>query len=128
MAGTATVTERNAYMSREQGTVKMIKFDWASDTTETVSQVTSYTYNGAILFVATVPDGGGTAPTTLYDVALNNSDGIDVLGGKAANRSATATEYLNYGSGLGAVADGPLTLTVAAAGENKGGLVYILIG
>lgn len=127
MAGTATVTE-NVYGSREHGTVKKIKFDWGSDTTETVSQVTSYTYNGAILFVATVPDGGGTAPTTLYDVALNNSDGIDVLGGKAANRSATATEYLNYGSGLGAVADGPLTLTVAAAGENKGGLVYILIG
>lgn len=129
MAGTATLTE-----SREKKNidgysyVSKIKFDWASDTTETVTQATTLDYDGVILFVVTVPDGGGTAPTALYDITLTDTDSVDVLGGQGANRSATATEYLNYGSGLGAVSKSKLQLNVSAAGENKGGLVYVYIG
>lgn len=129
MAGTATLTE-----SREKKNidglsyVSKIKFDWASDAAGDVSQQTTLDYDGVILFVVTVPDSGGTAPTALYDVTLTDSDGVDVLGGLGANRSATATEYLNYSSGLGAVSKSQLTLTVANAGDTKGGLVYVYIG
>lgn len=129
MAGSATLTEYREKKNIDgYSYVSKIKFDWASDTTETVSQTTVLDYDGVILYLVTVPDGGGTAPTALYDITLVDSDSIDVLGGKGANRSATATEYVNFPAGLGAVSKSRLTLTVAAAGENKGGLVYVYIG
>lgn len=37
-------------------------------------------------------DPGSTAPTTLYDIVINDASGLDVMGGTLANRSATATE------------------------------------
>lgn len=36
-------------------------------------------------------DPGATAPQALYDLVLNNTYGIDVLGGNGANLSATAS-------------------------------------
>lgn len=129
MAGIVTITE-----SREKKNidgysyVSKIKFDWLSDASGNASQETTLDYDGVILFVVTVPDGGGTAPTALYDITLTDSDGVDVLGGQGANRSGTATEYLNYTNGLGAVSKSRLTLSVANAGNSKGGLLYVFIG
>jgi hypothetical protein len=40
--------------------------------------------------VETIP--GGTAPTALYDIAINDTDGADLLGGAGADRSATLPE------------------------------------
>lgn len=48
--------------------------------------------NGWIIRVETNP--GATAPTTLYDITLTDQDGLDVMGGVLANRSATATEHV----------------------------------
>lgn len=124
MAGTATVTENN----NREDEVSSIKFVWTSDTTETATKATTLTYEGVVLSFITVPDGGDTAPTASYDITLTDSDSIDVLHGKAANRSATATEYLVFGDGLGAVSKSVLTLNVSAAGENNGGTAYARIG
>jgi len=124
MAGSATVTENRNPEDR----VSSVKFDWLSDTTETVTQATTLYYEGVVLAFITVPDGGGTAPTAAYDITLTDADGIDVLHGQGANRSATATEYVNFSDGVGAVAKSILTLNIAATGESKGGRVYVRIG
>jgi hypothetical protein len=56
-----------------------------------ISSATIGKISGTYLFlVKTVP--GTTAPTALYDIVLNDSDGLDVLGGVAADRSASAVE------------------------------------
>lgn len=39
-------------------------------------------------------DPGSVAPTTLYDIVINDASGFDVAGGQLANRSATATERI----------------------------------
>ncbi len=46
--------------------------------------------SGKILAIETNP--GATAPTTLYDIALDDAEGQDVLETVGADRSATATE------------------------------------
>ena len=48
--------------------------------------------NGWIIRVETNP--GSTAPTALWDLTLTDQDGLDVMGGVLANRSATATEHV----------------------------------
>ncbi len=47
--------------------------------------------NGYVFYVKTIPSGA-TAPTDQYDIVLNDSDGIDIMGGELANRSDTAGE------------------------------------
>lgn len=39
-----------------------------------------------------VTDPGSTAPTDNYDITIEDSDGVDVLGGAGANRDAANTE------------------------------------
>ena len=39
-----------------------------------------------------VTDPGATAPTDNYDITIEDSDGVDVLGGAGANRDAANTE------------------------------------
>lgn len=48
--------------------------------------------DGWIIRVETNP--GATAPTALYDLTLVDTDGLDVMGGVLANRSATLTEHV----------------------------------
>ncbi len=121
MAGTATVTE---YRS---GFVKKIHFDWASDTTETVTQATTYPYDGRVIDVIFTPDAAATQPSDSYDVTLEDADGTDVLNALGANLSNAATVRKVQEDKTGAVANSILTLKVAAAGENKGGLVDVYI-
>jgi hypothetical protein len=47
-------------------------------------------------------DPGATAPTTLYDITVEDAHALDVLQGVGANRSATVTERANivYSGGL----------------------------
>ena len=49
---------------------------------------------GLYLFRARTIPGAGTAPTTLYDIVVNDADSVDVMGGTLANRSATVTETI----------------------------------
>ena len=120
-AGTVTITEET------YGTIKKIKFSWTSgDGAEdgTASGQTTYAYSGKILGLATDP--GSPAPTALYDITVTDEDGMDVLMGGGADRSATATEYV-LSSSLGAVANDKLTINVSAAGTNTKGIAYLYI-
>jgi len=49
-------------------TFKKVEFDWLSDASGDVSGVLTKVLSGIIDRVTFVPDGGGTAPTTLYDI------------------------------------------------------------
>jgi hypothetical protein len=73
--------------------------------------------------VVFVPDGGGLAPTTLYDVALNDANGCNVLGTGGADRSATVAEQ--YVPSDPVLVDGPLTLAVTNAGDSNSGTVIL---
>lgn len=121
-----TITEPTNY--REKAGIQKIKWDWKSATGGAiVGSVTTLKYTGVVARVETIPDGGATAPTASYDITIKNDDGVDVLSGLGADRSATATETKNIGDGLGCVLDSTLTLAVAAAGDEKGGIVILYI-
>lgn len=120
MAGTVVATEETF------GTVKKIALAWTSDAAGAADGVTLGAYSGEIRRLVTVPSGGGTAPTDLYDVTLNDEDGVDVLLGAGADRSSTVTQQVNAGS-LGIVANDKLTLAVRNAGNAKQGTVYLYV-
>jgi hypothetical protein len=82
---------------------------------------------GNIYQIQFVPDGGGTAPTALYDVLLNDTRGVDFLIGSGADLSATVSKLVQINPPLyhDGVAD--LDLVISNAGNAKGGTVYIWV-
>lgn len=119
MAGTVVATELRL------GYTKKITFEWTSSAGGAADGVSAFSYEGKLIGLTTIPDAVA-APTTLYDVRVNDADGHDVLLGAGANRSATATENVAEAS-LGAVAGSVLTLAVTAAGDAKEGTVILWV-
>lgn len=72
------------------GAMKVLVVDWTAEANGSFIAVESNTINGTVGWVETKP--GTTAPTTLYDITLKNSYGLDIMGGKLSNRSATVAE------------------------------------
>ena len=120
MAGTVVVTEEVV------GSMAKISFAWTSSAGGAADGSTVLTYNGALQRLVTVPSGGGTAPTALYDVVVDDDDAIDTLMAAGANRSATVTEQV-LGTSLGVVANDKLTLHVTNAGNAKQGTVHLYV-
>lgn len=112
-----TITEKT------WGSVKRIKYDVTSATDGSADSTTTYRYDGAILLVCTDP--GATAPTDNWDMVLTDESGVDVLASQGANRSTSATQYIN--SGMGGLAHSKLTLSVTNAGDTKDLDVYVYI-
>lgn len=116
---------------------KSISIAWISDATGRAT-VNIYNAYGTIERVAFNPDDA-TAPTNLYDVVLEDIDGIDVLGGKGANLSssssasfvplistAVGTPADTYQVGHKYIVDGQrMQLKVTNAGSAKRGVVRI---
>jgi hypothetical protein len=108
-----------AYYGRS---VRVARVDWTSNAAGDATQVVHI--DGQILRVVTDPDAVA-APTALYDITFVDEDGFDILAGDLANRSATVTEQKvptavthHYGS---------VTVTIAAAGDTKSGVVKIYV-
>lgn len=120
MAGTVTISEET------YGTVKKIAFAWTSSAAGAADGTTTAHVSGEILRLVTVPGAGGAQPTDLYDVAVNDEDGTDVLMGAGANRSNASTEQV-LGTSLGCVANDKLSLAVTNAGNAKSGTVYLYV-
>ena len=121
MAGSAMTFTEVTY-----GTIKKIKAAWVSDdATGAVSGTTANYYDGRLIGAVTVPDGSA-APTDNYDIAVNDSDGVDVALGAFADRDTTNTEYRVEASMAG-VANSKLTLAVTNAGNSKKGALYLYI-
>ena len=121
MAGTVTTTEVI------HGSVKKITFTWLSSAGGAADGACAAALNGRVLYVAQIPDSGGTQPTNAYDVTLVDSDGIDVLKGLGADLSNAANTYKADADGLGAVVESVLTLHVTNAGNAKGGKTVVFI-
>lgn len=107
-------------------TVKKIKAEWTSDDTlGTVSGETTNPFSGRIMGAITVPDGVAV-PTNLYDIEVQDADGIDVALGALANRSNVNTEFVAEASMAG-IANDKITVAIAAAGNSKKGTLYLFI-
>jgi len=121
MAGSAmTFTETR------HGSVKKIKCAWTSDSaTGAVSGTTTYGYSGRIIGAITVPDGVA-APDDNYDIAVTDSDGVDLALGALADRDTANTEFVAEASMAG-IASGTLTVSVTHAGNSKKGTLYLFI-
>jgi len=121
MTELVTITEE----AQKQG-IARIKFVFTAHTDGTATGETEGKYTGLVTYVANKP--GSTAPTTLWDFQVQDDDDFDVLGLAGTDRSATAAEYLSFGSdGLGAVFDSKLTLEVSGAGSGGQGTVVVTI-
>ena len=129
-ASTGTVTETNEGRSRS-GEVFCHTYAWLSDEDgDCVATISDL--RGEILRVVINPDGGATAPTTLYDVTLTDRDAVSVIGSAGANLSATVTsEYTGLVGDGGVVAAipravfGDLALSIEGAGDSNGGIIRI---
>ena len=96
---------------------KRVHWNWESDSTGAVSNQTEFSYDGMITDLTTKPGSGSDAPTTLYDVYINDENGIDLLNGQGVDRSATLQEHKGKVDGLGTALHSKLTLVVANAGD-----------
>lgn len=126
-AGTATLTASDV-----GGDVTQYSIAWVSDAAGAVSGNTLSIKRGVVVAVKFKPDGGGTAPSDLYDVTFEDSDNVDLLMGGGANLSNTLTTRkkpaLNtsdelFFEGCAATCE----LVVANAGNAKGGTVVLWV-
>ncbi len=85
----------------------------------------SLTGQGYYLYaVRTIP--GTTAPAANYDITIIDTESVDIMGGKLANRSATAAEYVTAPGSPQPIYD-DLTITWAnVTNANCTGTVYLL--
>lgn len=121
--GTVTITTTRLTDAR----VIRHSMAWLSDAAGAVSGNAATLSMGSVIQIKFIPDGGGTAPTALYDVTLVDANGLDYLGGTGANLSATVTTQTRVSAPLFYDALGTLDLVVANAGNAKGGTVQLWI-
>lgn len=117
MAGTVTVTDDRVTP------IRRVNFDWLSDASGDATASMTYPVNGKLIRAVFVPDGGGTAPSDQYDVAITDGSSIDILAGQAGNLSNVNTIVLV--DNFLPVAGNVLNLAVSNGGNAKGGNVYL---
>ena len=123
MAGTVTMTEK------AHSSVKKVTFNWTATTGEADKTTTKY-YDGQVLRVVDM-DNATTGKT--YNLLINDSDGVDLLGTQGTGLTSTGAH--DFGTSTGgtinwsplSVVSGKLTLEVDAASTGSTGqtIVYI---
>ena len=108
--------------------IREIKWDWLCTDGGAVSSASGYQYTGVIMKAIFKSDAASTDPTDLYDVTILDDNGFDVLLGNGADITKATTVQKTAKDGLMIVKDTYLTLTIAAAGNAKGGEVYLYVG
>jgi hypothetical protein len=121
MAGTVVATLDHS------GGLERVKWAWTCSSAGAADDSTTAVYNGVLMRFVTVPGTSSDAPTAAYDVTIKDADGIDLLNGLGADRSATATEQKVLSDGLCVMQSSTLTLGVTNAGDVKKGTVYLYI-
>jgi hypothetical protein len=125
MAG--SVTQSSIF---ERGIFSKIVFDWTSDSTGAADLTTTQKFSGEILTIQHIPATGAAAPTTAYDVVLNNDDGVDLMAGTGANITVPGnktSQNASAGTAFPVVVDSALTLAVTNAGSAKQGRVVLML-
>lgn len=102
--------------------VQVITVSWTAHTDGVVTAETiDVDPQGYVFMVVTNP--GATAPTALYDITLTDADGVDIMGGTLADRSATASEQavpaVSTGLYGGRYVIGGLTLNISNNSVNS---------
>ena len=117
-------------ISRNAIEMRLLQVAWTTGANGAANLFTCSTdldIDGWIHEIETDPDGT-TPPTASYDITLLNNNGRDVAGGALANRSNSATEMVKpvvNSIQQEAVCDGPLIITITAAGIEKKGEILI---
>jgi hypothetical protein len=128
-AAAGTITQAISYT--QNPTIKILTFTCtaSADDASFPSTATS-TANTAEIeghYITEVRTNPGTAPTTLYDIVINDTDGIDMMGGTLADRSATLSQRaipaLATGIYGGSAIDGALTLVITNNSVNSATVV-----
>ena len=83
----------------ETRTIRKMSWDWLSDASGDYTQA-ALSRSGVIERVLFIPDDAGTAPTTLHDIVLNDTDDYDVLQGLGADLPAALERHINVGDEL----------------------------
>jgi hypothetical protein len=125
-AGTVTTTGRPELLPR---CATRWPINWTSDASGNVS--VGIDWPGGTIERVTFWHDPVNTPTNLYDVTLTDEDGIDILGGRGANiASASNTSVVPIVAASTdvykiTVGKGWLTLTIANAGNAKGGRIVL---
>jgi hypothetical protein len=117
-AGTCTVAYTNPTRSVRLATVTCT----AASDDATYPSTTILLGTGWIYLAETNP--GSTGPTDNYDMVVNNTAGVDVMGGALMNRDISNTERAT--PALSGWVDGPLTLVVTNNAVNSATFVLKL--
>jgi hypothetical protein len=107
--------------------VKQIIWDWKSTDLGAVVSTTSGYFTGRVLYAAQIPGLVAEQPSDAYDLTVTDANGVDVLVGLGANLTNAANTYKSDVDGLGCVVESKLTLTIAAAGDEKHGKTILYI-
>lgn len=128
------VTVQHGDHRQKQDHLNAIIIDWVGDDANgSVPTLVLPKINGKLLQLKTDP--GSPAPTTLYDIAITDDEGFDVLQTVGQNRSATVTEQARIV--YSGTSDEPYvgewqTLTLAITGQSavsaKGRIILTYLG
>lgn len=132
MAGSSTT-----FTYDDIGRIRKVTMAWVSDDTTGAVTGTSKKITGRLIKAVTIPSGSA-APSDNYDIAITNSDSVNVLGNvetTLADRSTSATQEVYFlikdGAGtpqaraLNPVVCSTLAIAVTNAGNSKEGTVIL---
>lgn len=107
------------------GTVKKIKFEIVSATDGTATATSENAFSGEVLRAVFIPGTVALQPTDQFDVAVNDSDGYDILAGQGANLSNVNTTTVV--ASMGCVANDKLSLAASGMGDQNTATVIVYI-
>ena len=119
--GTVTITEQTHKM------IKKVTFDWACSTGAVANDTTINSYDGEVLRIVNMAN----TSTGTWSLQINDSDGIDLLGGQGA---AMTSGGADFGTSTGGSTTYPLSavsskitleITSASTGSTGQTIVYI---
>lgn len=122
-AGTITSTATNV-----GGNVTRYVLDWTCTAGGAVSGLDMSIIRGRIFQAEAIPDSGGTQPSDLYDLELQDPNNVDLLQDAGDNLSQTTSKLMLFDPPLFYDAVGSLELVIANGGASKGGQLILWIG
>lgn len=122
--GTVVVTVSNF---RQVTDVTKYSIAWTSTAGGAVSGNALGIQRGWIFQAQFIPGAGGTQPTDLYDVVLNDAAGVDFLIGAGANLSNVTSKLPTIWPHLYYDGTAPLDLVISNAGASKTGTFVLWV-
>jgi len=107
----------------------VVRYDiaWTSSAGGAVSSNSLSLIRGYLVQAQAVPGSGGTQPTDLYDLELENTNAVDLLDAEGANQSQTTAEFFQFHPAPYHDGVASLDLVIANAGNAKTGTFSLWI-